>query len=117
MQMEELKSLVARISYKPHTQFEVIEREPTGHCVVGSFLLRLVVDVQDVHTSNGYTIHFDQAHFSSAIVDWNEGFALEKVFELVKNWEIHEAKEWFRCAGNVVFDPHASEPDEVPISA
>jgi hypothetical protein len=117
MQIEELKALVASVSYKPNTRLEILEREPSQHCLADSFLLRLIVDVQDAHTPNAYTIHFDRAYLSSAILNWDKGLALKKVFDLITNWEVHEAKEWFRCGGNVVFDPHASEPDEVPISA
>lgn len=102
MTLDELRDLVARITYKPGTTFRVVDKGKVPFVEI-----RRVVPC-----SRGGGVFYQQGGTGTLLENLEEMARWEvsdQIFGSVLDMEIHETWEWLRVDGELVSDPHRGE--------
>lgn len=94
---ERVVALLARVTYKPDSQFIIDRVDPQG-CTV-----RLSSRVPDADTGKP-TEFWSQT--SLICGDNDDAWIMKDVLEMICRWERHEAMEWLKLDGKTFFNPH-----------
>ena len=102
-ELERVRQLVARVSYRDWKVITFIDPKGVGRMQIFAVL---------PDTATGQP--FDNYSIPVALCpEMSDGLILDLVFELIKEYEIHEAAERFIVAGKRLYYPH--KPDGVPL--
>lgn len=98
MTLDEIKNLVNTLTYKPGTEFVV--RQGTKH--IPKHVIIIKVPVMALPSGR-----VDKAHLSIYLnpLDNREDI-LDNLYDLLRQWEMHELDEFFQINGNSIIDPH-----------
>ena len=102
-ELERIRQLLATISYRDWTLMVSINAHNVAH-------LQVCAMVPD--TATGEQME-NRGRPIGLCPEMSDGFILDLVFELIKEFEIHEAAERFHLEGNRLYYPH--KPDGVPL--
>lgn len=99
MTVDELRALVARITYKPNCRIYVED---------GTDKLRVALHVEDSFAPKKGYIHISLSYPNPVcyLNTWREEDALKWILGCVDDAERHETREWLKLDGVAIFDPH-----------
>ena len=98
--LQRAQAFVARLSYKPGSRIEVRDYEDQGLWVV------LTVDQPNLSGSGTTSISTRRPLSLDERGDHPEAWILSRVMAAIRELELHEVCEWFKCDGVCVEDPH-----------
>lgn len=98
MNYDELELLVDQLSYKPGTRILLGYRQITNQYYLQVECERIDITTGRMGVGRGGTYVVEPGATLSEVV--------QAVFGLVRNYEEHEAREWFKYRGRRVFGPH-----------
>lgn len=105
--IEQLKRMLAKVSYKYDLKFSVMERDPADVF----FHIRVMANVECAYARDGNTkmeLLADQQFFKSSLPEILADFN-NLVRRIIAGIEQHEIDEWLLINGERVFDPHKNE--------
>jgi hypothetical protein len=102
-ELERIRQLLATVSYRDWTLLVSVNRHNVAN-------LQVCARVPDTETGELFE---NRGRALPLCPEMSDGFILDLVFELIKEFELHEAAERFSVAGNRLYYPH--QPDGVPI--
>ena len=107
MNLAQLRAELARFTYKPNVQLRI---DGTGE---GWAVLRIIVNTKNTYrpTEGIEVIHSTPL---PSIIANPDHFA-DFLRHCIKAFETHEADEWLRRDGDMLFDPHADREPYVPV--
>ena len=97
LSVDEIRNHLSRISYKEGWQFEAHETEWEGPFV------RILVEVPDTYNPGETTTLGINSIVSADTTDELERWLIRRIIRI----ESHEAREFFKRDGKVLYDPHA----------
>ncbi|RKG95923.1 hypothetical protein D7X32_37560 [Corallococcus carmarthensis] len=102
-ELEQVRRLLAQVSYRDWTLVVNVNRYNVAN-------MQVCTMVPDTETGNPIE---NRGRPLPLCPQMSDGFILDLVFELIKEFELHEAAERFSVAGKRLFHPH--QPDGVPL--
>lgn len=98
--LEDIRSLLACVTYKPGWRFDVEQRADGVQLVAYSDELDSRGGPPRENFRRQWVIAWPRTHRNvrAAVVAWLRKALME--------WECHEVNEWLRIDGNIVHDPH-----------
>lgn len=99
MTYQELKALIASLTYKPGSKF-TIQNEFEGP------VLRIELSVWNSHNPDDTTMLMSQLAFKQVDLDQGPELILGRIYDKLLSMEEHEIREFYRKDGTAVVDPH-----------
>ena len=116
-QLERLRALVSKISYKPNFRIEITTINERGMLTAAVRITAHVVDSTKPVVPVPITGSAEQPMIKIVtetpapmlLIEDDEQLIVKMIYHMLREFETHECDEWFRFDGEVIYDPHRND--------
>jgi hypothetical protein len=103
---ERLQEIMKGVTYKPGHLIEIVVDDED----VTVYLSASVVGIHSMeYIDISFVQKFPTLSLACGFLDYPKHFLEYVAFEVIRQWEEHEAKEWYMQYGKPILDPHPRE--------
>ena len=98
-------NLMHRITYKPDSQVNIMLDAPEY------YYLSIQIPVYDAHNPKEHSLLRMNIRLplKETLDEMTDDQIIKMVFDGIMDYERHEAQEWFKLDGKIIYDPHVDE--------